>query len=354
MAERFADAPEPIQDIAHLGHVELMTPRPVESLWFFTHVLGMSETARSGQSVFLRGAGDFERHTLKLTEHRQAGIGHVAWRAVSRQALARRVAALEASGCGRGWIEGDLGHGPAYQFVDPDGHHMELYYDGEHYHAPDEQRSRLKNQPQRYSHVGAGIRRLDHINLLCNDVTSNRVFMQDTLGFRLREHVILDDDTEAAAWISVTPLVHDVAYTLDATRTRGRLHHIAFWVDNREDVLRAADVLLENDVAIETGPSKHAITQAFFLYGFEPGGNRFEIFSGGYLIFAPDWEPIVWTQAERARGQAWGLRIPESFHTYGTPVVEVNRAAMRDLPVVERVPAQNKPRHDPLERESED
>ncbi|HLH75078.1 MAG TPA: catechol 2,3-dioxygenase [Chloroflexota bacterium] len=333
MKGQIDDAVEPIHDLAHLGHLELLTPKPEESLHFFTNVLGMSVTARAGQSVFLRGYGDYERHTVKLTEDCQAGIAHIAWRTTSRPALVRRVAALEAAGCGRGWIDGDLGHGPAYRFVDPDGHLMELYYETEYFQAPADQRSRLKNQPQRYSGHGIGIRRIDHVNLLCQEVMPNRVFMEEKLGFRLREHVILDDGTEAAAWISVTPLVHDVAYTLDATRSRGRLHHLAFWVDNREDVLRAADIFLENDVFIESGPSKHAITQAFFLYGYEPGGNRVEIFSGGYLIFAPDWQPIVWTQAERARGQAWGLRLPESFHSYGTPIVEVTREAMREVPV---------------------
>ncbi len=337
MSEHADGAAEPIQDVAHLGHVELLTPKPDESLWFFTQILGMSVTDRSGQSVYLRGAGDYERHTLKLTESGQAGIGEIAWRAVSPQALQRRAAAIEATGQGIGWIDGDVGHGPAYQFHDPDGHRMEIYYEGERYRAPEGQRSRIKNQPQRYSHVGAGVRRLDHVNVLCEEVTPNRVFMQEQLGFKLREHVVLDDKTEAAAWISVTPLVHDIAYTLDATRSRGRLHHVAWWVDNREDVLRAADCLLENDIFIETGPSKHAVTQAFFLYGYEPGGNRFEIFSGGYLIFAPDWEPVVWTQAERARGQAWGLKLPESFHSYGTPLVNIPRDQMRDVPVVERV-----------------
>jgi len=43
--------------------------------------------------------------------------------------------------------------------------------------------------------------------------------------------------------------------------------------------------------------------------------------TGGYLIFAPDWEPVVWTQQERAKGQAWGTPTVASFHTYGTPVV---------------------------------
>ena len=335
MAEQRDDEREPMHDVAHLGHVELLTPKPEESLRFFTNVLGMSVTDREGQSVFLRGYGDYERHTLKLTEHRQAGVAHVAWRTTSRPALQRRAEALEASGFGQGWLDGDLGHGPAYRFTDPDGHVMEVYYEAEKFEAPADQRSFLKNQPQRNAGVGIGIRRIDHVNLLCQEVTPNRVFLTELLGFRLREHVILDDGTEAAAWISVTPLVHDIAYVLDATRARARLHHVAFWVDNREDVLRAADLFFEHGHPVETGPSKHAITQAFFLYGFEPGGNRVEIFSSGYLIFAPDWQPIVWTQAERARGQAWGLRLPESFHSYGTPPVDVPREAMRQVPVVD-------------------
>jgi catechol 2,3-dioxygenase len=27
----------------------------------------------------------------------------------------------------------------------------------------------------------------------------------------------------------------------------------------------------------------------------------------------------MWTEAERAKGQAWGVRTVESFHVYGTP-----------------------------------
>ena len=112
-----------------------------------------------------------------------------------------------------------------------------------------------------------------------------------------------------------------VAITRDATGARGRLHHVTYMMDSREDVLRAADVLVDAGVAIETGPHKHSIGQTFFLYCYEPGGNRFEIGAGGYLILAPDWAPVVWSQAERARGQAWGLQTVRSFHTHGTPPV---------------------------------
>jgi len=55
---------------------------------------------------------------------------------------------------------------------------------------------------------------------------------------------------------------------------------------------------------------------------FHAGGNRVEVAnSGARLILAPDWKPIVWTEEERKKGQAWGLKTIESFHTHGTPPV---------------------------------
>lgn len=168
---------------------------------------------------------------------------------------------------------------------------------------------------------GIAPRRLDHINLLARDVTPTREFFQQGLGLRLTEQIILDDRTEAGAWLSATNKSYDLAITRDKTGASGRLHHLTFMMDSREDVLRAADVLRDADVKIETGPHKHNIGQTFFLYCFEPGGNRFEIGAGGYLIFDPDWKPIVWTEAERAKGQAWGLQTVSSFHTHGTPPV---------------------------------
>jgi catechol 2,3-dioxygenase len=313
---------EPIHDIAHLGHIELLTPKLTESCWFFQDVLGMQEAAREEQSVYLRGWGEYERYSLKLTEAKQAGVAHTAFRTLSPQALERRVQALEASGQGLGWIDGDIGHGKAYQFRDPDGHLLELYYETEKYQAPITLRPALKNQPQRYPDRGVGVRRLDHINFLGRNPTPNHTFLREYLGAKLTEQIILDDGTETGSWLTFTNKAYDVVYTKDATGTAGRLHHLAYWVDNREDVLRAADIYLEHGVFIEAAPGKHAIAQGFFLYAYEPGGNRIEVASGGYLIFAPDWETIIWSQADRQKGQAWGTPTVASFHTYGTPVVE--------------------------------
>ena len=314
---------EPITDIAHLGHVEVLTPKPQESLDFFVNVMGMTESARQGGSVYLRGWDDYERYSLKLTDSKSSGMGHAAFRTRSPQALERRAAALKGSGFDVGWSDGDIGHGKTFVCKDPDGHVIELYYDTEWYEAPPDKKPALKNQAQKFPARGVNVRRLDHFNGLCTDVAANRKFFEDYLGFRLTEQIVMNDGTEAGMWLTATNKSYDFAYTLDHSGARGRFHHITYALDSREDILRAADIFLENGVFIETGPHKHAVQQTFFLYVYEPGGNRVEVANAGArLVLAPDWKPICWTEEERKKGQAWGLKTIESFHTHGTPPIE--------------------------------
>lgn len=314
---------EPIWDIAHLAHVELLTPKPDESLHFFTEIMGLSITARQGDSVYLRAYDDYEHHTLKLTAAKQPGMAHFAWRARSPQALQRRVEAIEAAGYGQGWTDGDLGHGPAYKFQTPDGHNVEIYYETEWYKAGEVDKPALKNQASRFPGRGANLRRLDHLNLLAVDMPGMRKFHTDVLGARLTEVITFDDGSDKGLWFSVNNKSYDLAIAEDHTGVPGRLHHVTYAVNSREEVLLAADICLENGVFIETGPHKHAIQQTFFLYVYEPGGNRFEIGNAtARLILAPDWKTIQWSEEERKKGQAWGLQTVKSFHTHGTPPVE--------------------------------
>ncbi|MFY9622768.1 MAG: hypothetical protein WAJ91_00085, partial [Rhodoplanes sp.] len=64
---------ESIYDIAHLGHLELLTPKFDESLRFFVDVMGMTESGQAGSSVYLRGWDDYERYSLKLTASNTSG-----------------------------------------------------------------------------------------------------------------------------------------------------------------------------------------------------------------------------------------------------------------------------------------
>jgi catechol 2,3 dioxygenase len=311
-----------LHDVAHLAHAELLTPEPDKSLWFFTQVLGLSENGTSGDSVYLRTWDDYEHHSLKLTASHTSGLRRTGLRASSEAALHRRVSQIESAGLGIGWQPGDEGIGPTYLFRDPDGHEFELYWETDWYKADGELKPALKNQAQANPGRGVPVRRLDHVNFLAAQTKPNGDFVAGRLGGRVTEQIVLDDGTISAQWLHFAQKSYDLVYTNDWTGTHGRLHHIAFATDTREDILRAADLCLDRDVFIETGPHKHAIQQTFFLYVYEPGGNRIELCNPcARLIFAPDWAPISWSEAERAKGQAWGLATIPSFHTHGTPPV---------------------------------
>lgn len=310
-------------DIAHLGHVEMLTDKFDESLDFFTRVYGLKLSGSDGRSAYLRAWDDYEFCTLKLTRADVTGVGHVAYRAASPEALERRVAAIEASGYDVvGWVDGDESHGRSFRFADPFGHVFEIYYDTVWYEAQEEaEKAALKNTASAYT--GAAPRRIDHLNLLADDVTEFRRFMETCLGSRVTEMIRLDNGRIGGCWFTVNNKSYDLACTEEHGKGHGRLHHVTYAADQREDVLRAADIFLQNGVHIETGPHKHAIQGTFFLYVWEPAGNRVEIAnSGARLILAPDWQPVVWTEAERRKGQAWGLKTIETFHTHGTPPVE--------------------------------
>ncbi|WP_035854474.1 VOC family protein [Cryptosporangium arvum] len=306
---------ERVRDVAHVGSVELFTPVPDESLAFFVDLMGMSETGRRGDSVYLHAWDDYERFTIKLTARDRAGIGRTYLRAAGPQALRRRAGEIP----GR-WVEDEPGLGPVYLCQDPDGHEIGLYWETERFTPV--RPPALKNQADRFPGRGANVRRLDHVNYLAADTPACGRFLAERLKARATEQIVRDDGVPAAIWYTVSDKSYDLVYTTDRTGSNGRLHHVALATDTRDDILRAADVCLDNGIHIETGPHKHAIQQTFFLYVYEPGGNRVELCNAGArLVLAPDWEVISWTPAERAKGQAWGLKTIESFHTHGTPPV---------------------------------
>lgn len=310
---------EPYFDIAHLGHVEILTDRFDESLMFFTEVYGLKLSALEDGSAYLRAWDDYEVCTLKLTTSVTTGVAHIGYRAASPEALARRVSEIEQSGYKtHGWVDGDLSHGRAFRFEDPFGHVFEIYYDTQRFVPEGSDTAALKNTASAFT--GAAPRRIDHVNLLASDVTEFRRFMEISLGSRVTEYIQLDNGRIGGAWFTINNKTYDLACTEEHVEATGRLHHVTYATDQREDILRAADIFLQNGVHIETGPHKHAIQGTFFLYVWEPAGNRVELANAGArLILAPDWEPVCWTETDRKKGQAWGLKTIETFHTHGTP-----------------------------------
>jgi catechol 2,3-dioxygenase len=280
----------PARLLSQLAHVELLTPKVDESVQFLVDVLGLEESDRDERSVYLRGWGEWLHHSVQVSEAERPGLGHVAWRAAGEVELEAAVERLEAGGCGEGWHAGERGRGPAYRYRGPGGHLHEVFWEVERYQAPPELRSPFPNRPQRYVPRGAAVRQLDHVTLMSVDVMADVAWHRDTLGHRFMEWTELDDDSDLVVFATLTTNEkgHDLGLIADRSSLPGRLHHLAFWVDSREDVLHAADVLLNAGTAIEFGPGRHGMGEQEYLYFREPGGLRLEVNSGGYRDYQPD------------------------------------------------------------------
>lgn len=65
---------------------------------FFTDYLGLTVNGQDGDTVRLRTFDDYEHHSLVLTAREKPGLGRLALRTSSEQALHRRVEAIETAG----------------------------------------------------------------------------------------------------------------------------------------------------------------------------------------------------------------------------------------------------------------
>jgi catechol 2,3-dioxygenase len=315
--------------LSQLAHVEILSPKPQETVDFLTRVLGLQETERRGSSAYLRGWSEFFHHSLQVTEAKGTGLGHVAWRAEGPQQLEKAVARLQAGGQGIGWDENPVGHGPAYRYRPPHGGQlMEVFWEVERVSPPD--RSTFPNRPQRRPMHPIAPRYLDHVTMPTPDIMGDVLWYRDTLGHRFSEWTSASRDSDLCVFAMMTlcERAHDMGLLPEPTDLRGRVHHVAFWLDQREDLRTAADVLLENGGHIEFGPGRHGMGEIDYVYFREPAGLRLELNSGTTRNYEPDLEPIKWTLEQGSNVFFRNIEAPPSPYLRDAfPPAEVAEAA---------------------------
>jgi catechol 2,3-dioxygenase len=309
--------------VAHIGHVELRVPDVAASVDFLTKIVGLHVTAQEDDHAYLRAWQDFDHHTVKLTQSDTADLGHIAWRVLDRSAVLEIEARLKSLDIETVWIEGEAGtgHGDALRFLTPGGIPMELYWEVEAYQAPDGERSRYPSHPSRLSLQGASTRRLDHVGVNVNDVAHEQSFLTDVLGIHHRYYGTAPGDVRQFSWISRTSLSHEMSMVRTPEQGGPLFHHLAYFLESTDDLLRIATTLIDNGLQPDWGPGRHGTSGATALYFKEPGGHRIELWTGGLLIFAPDWEAIEWKgEVLYAVADIWGnAGLTDRFLT-GTPV----------------------------------
>lgn len=311
--------------VMRIGHASLKVMDMAAAVRHYEKVLGMKTTMQDKHgNVYLKCWDEWDKYSLVLTPSDQAGLNHVAYKVRHDDDLDALQKRIEAYGISTTMLaEGTMpATGRMLQFNLPSGHEMRLYAAKE-FVGTDV--GSVNPDPWPDDIKGAGAHWLDHCLLMCevnpeagiNKVAESTRFVMECLDFGLAEQVMVgpDSSVQAATWLYRTSTPHDLAFVAGP---RMGLHHIAFFLDSWEDVLKAADVMGKNRTKIDVAPTRHGITRGTTIYFFDPSGNRNETFAGlGYLA-QPDRPVTTWTEDHLGSGIFYhtGELVPSFTEVY--------------------------------------
>lgn len=283
------------------GHMQLRVLDIEESTKFYRDVVGLVETGKDASGrVYFKAWDERDHNSLILREAESAGMDFFAFKVLDEATLNKLEKDLQAYGVTTERIPAGelLETGERVRFEIPTGHLIELYWD-----KKDVGNGLGYTNPQPWNEAaehGIAPVRMDHCLLYGPDIDAVQKLFTEVLGFYLVENVLLEDGkTNLAIWLSCSHKAHDIAFVRHPEP--GKLHHISFLLETWEDVLRAADIMSFNRASIDIGPTRHGVTRGTTIYAFDPSGNRYETFCGGYQPY-PDYHPITWTWDEVGAG----------------------------------------------------
>jgi catechol 2,3-dioxygenase len=297
--------------VLRLGYVHLGVTDLRQAREHYTSVLGLAETAQADDRAYLKAWDEWDHHSLVL-EDGGSGLSVMGWKVASADALAevenaaaRFGASIQRMSAGEHTAVGD-----GFRCVLPSGHPAEFYADIE---MVGTEVGLLNPDPwPREGKRGVGVPRLAHLAITGEDVGEMERFMVEVCGFHITERIVVgaDEPEPIVSFMSCGEQAHDIAIQKGEN---GRLHHIAYQVEDWHEVLHAADVLSMHDVPIDVGPTRHGATRGQTVYFFDPTGNRNEVFAGGYRS-GPDMPCLTWTLDEMGRAVFYlDRRLPEQF-----------------------------------------
>ena len=300
------------------GHMQLRVLDMEESVKFYKDVIGLVETGRDAAGrVYFKAWDERDHNSVILRQADTAGMDFFVFKVLDKATLDKLDRDLQAYGVKTERIPaGELMEtGERVRFEIPTGHQIELYAEktdvgnGMPYTNPDPWAPAAEH--------GIAPVRMDHCLLYGPDIDGVKKLFTEVLGFYLVEHVLLEDGkTDLAIWLSCSHKAHDIAFVRHPEP--GKLHHISFLLETWEDVLRAADIMSMNRASIDIGPTRHGVTRGTTIYAFDPSGNRYETFCGGYQPY-PDYHPVTWTWDEVGAGVFYHDRkLNERFLTVVT------------------------------------
>lgn len=311
-------------NITRCAHAELRVTDLARARAFYVDALGLLEIDHDDESVYLGALEERDQYCLRLRRAESAGVGHLAFRVAAEADLDALYARYAAAGRPTRWVpaeRAERGQGRALRVQDPSGLPIEFF------HTIAQRERRLQHF---HAYRGAHVMRLDHFNCQVPVVQTAFEWWTQQMGFYLSEYTVSDPPGPErlwAAWLHRKQNVHDLALM---NGVGPRLHHVGLWLADTHSVLRACDILAALGMAgaIERGPGRHGLSNAFFLYLRDPDGNRIELYTSDYLIPDPDFQPLKWTLSDPRRATFWGHYAPKSWFDEASPCEDILTGAL--------------------------
>lgn len=272
--------------IMRLGFVELQASELGDASNFYRDLLGLELTDQTSDALYFKCWDEYDHHSVVLRRAGGAGLVKIGWKLEREQDLDELEKKIESFGVRvrRVSRNQELAIGEAIIFEAPSGQTMMLYHEMT-------QLGRRVTPPEILPPTrGIAPLHLDHVVISAETPDEMVRFLTAVLGFRVSEQVLDPEGHSFVSFLSRTNTPHDIAV---AHGPQGKFHHLAFTVDDANEVRRAAELLAKNEQRIEVPPSRHGITRGHTTYFRDVTGNRLETFAGGYATY-PDFPTITW------------------------------------------------------------
>lgn len=289
--------------VIKVAHVGLHVTDLEASVNYYTNLLGLIVSERREGEVYLRALDDQDHHAIVLKASDSAGLDHVGLKVNRPEDIEEIEKLVERTGTrvSRVADQEEAGQGEGIRFVVPSGQIFEVVYHVDKLGYA----SGMENPdpvPDQSIFRGVGVSRLDHLLISTQDAEENTKFFTEILDFGVSETLRDPSGKLLASWTYCTNTMHDVAMS---PGPNGGLHHVAFWVDSRADLVRAVNLLKKNGVrTFDYAITRHGVSGGTTVYFHDPSGNRLEIFHNPYFTpGAPNrMKEIVWDMENFPRG----------------------------------------------------
>lgn len=289
--------------VKRISHATFETPDIERQIEYLVNVLGLSLAERAQNVAFMKTAlGQLALVLKRGDAPRCTGLAFQADPALSMNELRKNLS-------DRG-IHGELrndaapGVGEMLSFMDPQGTTIEVLVE-----------ARLLSEDR--TPKGFVPLKLGHLAFKARDLQGMVGFYEEVLGFR-----VSDWRKDIFVWMRCGPDHHTANF---AKGDVVKMHHIAFELADRAEIMRACDFLGRNKYQLIWGPGRHIIGDNIFAYHRDPDGHIIELYTEmaridsealGYFVPRPwrddrPYKPTDWSADTLTN--LWGPGPPPGF-----------------------------------------